>query len=100
MPSSGVIETLDVLEDHRPRCLYSTSLLFWIAFVLTRRYGATFGDVLTKSPDEGGIGFGSLGSSLIMTAILVIFIIYTTLNKDKVVERELVEPEAVESKGR
>src|SRR5919199_690197 len=63
--------------------------LFWIAFVLTRPYGATFGDVLTKSPAEGGIGFGTVGASLIMAAILVI-IIYTTLNKDKVVEREAV----------
>jgi uncharacterized membrane-anchored protein len=60
--------------------------LFWIAFVLTRPYGATFGDVLTKSPDEGGIGFGTVGSSLLMGAILAIFIVYTTLNKDKVVE--------------
>ncbi len=60
--------------------------LFWIAFVLTRPYGATFGDVLTKSPDEGGTGFGTVGASLIMAAILVIFIIYTTWNRDKVVE--------------
>jgi uncharacterized membrane-anchored protein len=60
--------------------------LFWIAFVLTRPYGATFGDVLTKSPTEGGIGFGTVGSSLVMGAILVIVIIYTTWNKDKAVE--------------
>jgi uncharacterized membrane-anchored protein len=79
--------------------------LFWIAFVLTRPYGATFGDVLTKSPSEGGIGFGTVGSSLLMAAILIIFIVYTTLNKDKVVQREAVkseamEPEVVETKAR
>ncbi|HWU44789.1 MAG TPA: hypothetical protein VN132_15160, partial [Bdellovibrio sp.] len=28
-------------------------LLFWIAFILTRPFGATFGDVLTKSHDKG-----------------------------------------------
>jgi len=60
-------------------------LLFWTAFVLTRPYGATFGDVLTKSPDEGGIGFGTVEASLIMGAILVIFIVYTTWNRDKLV---------------
>ncbi|HZB84215.1 MAG TPA: hypothetical protein VE288_15380 [Rubrobacteraceae bacterium] len=70
--------------------------LFWIAFVLTRPYGATFGDVLTKSPSEGGTGFGTVGASLIMAAILAIFIIYTTWNRDKVVEAEAVEPGAVE----
>jgi uncharacterized membrane-anchored protein len=62
--------------------------LFWIAFVLTRPFGATFGDVLTKSPADGGTGFGTIGSSLIIGAILVIFMIYTTLNREKVVEPE------------
>jgi uncharacterized membrane-anchored protein len=73
--------------------------LFWIAFVLTRPYGATFGDVLTKSPDEGGTGFGTVGASLIMAAILAIFIIYTTWNRDKVVEAEAVEPGAIEQEA-
>src|SRR5205085_6414074 len=28
------------------------TLLFWIAFVLTRPFGATMGDLLTKTPDK------------------------------------------------
>lgn len=36
----------------------SRVLLFWIAFVLTRPFGATVGDVLTKSKDKGGLDFG------------------------------------------
>jgi len=44
--------------------------LFWMAFVLTRPFGATMGDVLTKSPDEGGLGFGTIGSSLILGGLL------------------------------
>ena len=39
----------------------SRVLLFWIAFVLTRPFGATFGDVLTKPVAKGGIGFGTIG---------------------------------------
>lgn len=50
----------------------SRTLLFWLAFVLTRPFGATFGDVLTKSPDKGGIGFGTVGSSLVFLAVLVV----------------------------
>ncbi|MBS1969796.1 MAG: hypothetical protein JSU04_05790 [Bdellovibrionales bacterium] len=50
-------------------------LLFWVAFVLTRPFGATFGDVLTKSPDQGGLNFGRGYSSLILLAILVIAIV-------------------------
>ena len=53
-------------------------LLFWIAFVLTRPFGATFGDLLTKSHDKGGLGFGTIGSSAILAGILAGFIIYTS----------------------
>lgn len=49
----------------------SGTLLFWLAFVLTRPFGATFGDFLTKSPDHGGIGFGTLYSSLVFGAVLL-----------------------------
>lgn len=50
--------------------------LFWAAFVLTRPFGATMGDVLTKGHDHGGLGFGTIGSSLVLAAILVFFVIY------------------------
>ena len=49
----------------------STVLLFWLAFVLTRPFGATVGDVLTKSHEQGGLDFGTVGSSAILAAILV-----------------------------
>ena len=45
-------------------------ILFWIAFVLTRPFGATFGDVLTKPIEKGGLDFGTVGSSLILFSIL------------------------------
>ncbi len=49
--------------------------LFWAAFILTRPFGATFGDLLTKSHEKGGIGFGTIGSSIILLAILMVLII-------------------------
>jgi len=61
----------------------SKALLFWIAFVLTRPFGATFGDVLTKTNAQGGLDFGTIGSSLILASILVILVIHTTLNKNR-----------------
>jgi uncharacterized membrane-anchored protein len=51
--------------------------LFWAAFVLTRPFGATMGDVLTKTPEQGGLGFGTIGSSLVLAAVLVAVILYT-----------------------
>jgi uncharacterized membrane-anchored protein len=50
-------------------------VLFWVAFILTRPFGATFGDVLTKTPDKGGLDFGRGWSSLILLAILVVTIL-------------------------
>ena len=54
----------------------SRVLLFWIAFVLTRPFGATVGDVLTKSRDKGGLNFGTVGSSTILAGILAVFVIW------------------------
>lgn len=51
--------------------------LFWAAFVLTRPFGATMGDVLTKDADKGGLGFGTIGSSAVLAVILVAVILYT-----------------------
>jgi len=52
-------------------------ILFWLAFVLTRPFGATFGDLLTKTSDKGGFGFGTVGSSAILFLILVLMIALT-----------------------
>jgi uncharacterized membrane-anchored protein len=46
-------------------------LLFWLAFVLTRPFGATFGDLLTKPLDHGGLNLGTVGASLFFGIVLV-----------------------------
>ena len=51
--------------------------LFWAAFVLTRPVGATMGDVLTKMPDQGGLGLGTIGSSFVLAVVLILIIRYT-----------------------
>jgi uncharacterized membrane-anchored protein len=51
-------------------------ILFWVAFVLTRPFGATFGDLLTKTPDKGGLNFGTVGTSLVLLTILAFLIAY------------------------
>lgn len=63
--------------------------LFWAAFVLTRPFGATFGDVLARPPHEGGLGFGPGGSSAVLAAILVAMILWS-MQRDK--KARLSEP--------
>jgi uncharacterized membrane-anchored protein len=55
----------------------SRVVLFWSAFVLTRPFGATFGDLLTKSHEKGGLGFGTIGSSAVLLLILVALVVRT-----------------------
>jgi uncharacterized membrane-anchored protein len=52
-------------------------VLFWFAFVLTRPFGATFGDLLTKTHEKGGLDFGTIGSSLTLLIILAVLIFLT-----------------------
>lgn len=61
----------------------SRVILFWIAFVLTRPFGATFGDLLTKSHEKGGMDYGTKGSSLILFGLLVALIIYESIRLNK-----------------
>lgn len=49
-------------------------LLFWIAFVFTRPFGATFGDFLTKPLSKGGLEFGTFNASMVSIAIMLILI--------------------------
>jgi len=49
-------------------------LLFWIAFIFTRPFGATFGDFLTKPVANGGLDLGTLPASLIAMLIMAILI--------------------------
>jgi uncharacterized membrane-anchored protein len=67
----------------------SAVLLFWVAFVLTRPFGATLGDVLTKSHEKGGLNFGTVGSSIVLLSILGACVVFTTFK-----HRRLIAPES------
>ena len=55
----------------------SKVFLFWAAFILTRPFGATLGDVLTKTHEQGGLDLGRGISSLILFGILGVTLIAT-----------------------
>ena len=50
-------------------------LLFWIAFIFTRPFGATFCDFLTKPVAKGGLDLGTLQATLVSVAIIAILVI-------------------------
>ncbi|MCC6258302.1 MAG: hypothetical protein IT254_08275 [Chitinophagaceae bacterium] len=58
-------------------------LLFWIAFIFTRPFGATFGDFLTKPLSKGGLNFGTLHASLVSIGVITILILIAGKDKYK-----------------
>ncbi len=62
----------------------SRIFLFWAAFVLTRPFGATFGDLLTKPIENGGLNLGTMGSSAVLLAILLACAVYATIKHNKI----------------
>lgn len=55
-------------------------ILFWIAFIFTRPFGATFGDLLTKPKSFNGLGFSTLTASSVELGIISCLIIISHLN--------------------
>jgi uncharacterized membrane-anchored protein len=49
-------------------------VLFWIAFIFTRPFGATFGDFLTKPISKGGLDLGTLNSTIVSIILITILI--------------------------
>jgi len=50
------------------------TILFWLAFVLTRPLGATLGDTLTKPISHGGLNLGTLQSSTVLAVAMVVLV--------------------------
>jgi uncharacterized membrane-anchored protein len=46
-------------------------LAFWVAYVLTRPFGASIGDLLTAQPSAGGLGLGTNGTSALFLAAIL-----------------------------
>lgn len=59
-------------------------VLFWLAFVFTRPFGATFGDFLTKPISKGGLDLGTLPASLVSIVIMAILIYFSYRNLRKI----------------
>ena len=47
-------------------------LSFWCAYVLTRPLGASIGDLLSADKSEGGLGAGTLVTSLLFLGLILI----------------------------
>jgi uncharacterized membrane-anchored protein len=56
-------------------------LSFWIAYVLTRPLGASIGDYLCQSRDDGGLGLGTTGTSAVFLAAILALVVYLSVSR-------------------
>ena len=49
-------------------------LTFWIAYILTRPFGAALGDLLTQAKTYGGLGLGAKWTSVLFLTVIVILV--------------------------
>ena len=63
-------------------------LLFWIAFVLTRPWGAVVGNILSKDHQHGGLGWGNAAASAVLIAALIALVGYQIID----IRRHPLEP--------
>ena len=58
-------------------------LTFWLAYVLTRPLGASIGDLLSQPVKNGGLGFGTVGTTIAFTTTIAILIVYLSIKQRK-----------------
>lgn len=56
-------------------------LAFWIAYILTRPLGASLGDYLSQTRDNGGLGLGAVVTSAIFLVTILSLVIYLTTTR-------------------
>jgi uncharacterized membrane-anchored protein len=60
-------------------------LAFWIAYILTRPLGASIGDELSQSRQDGGLGLGTTATSAIFLVAILLLVVYLTVSRRDVI---------------
>ena len=60
-------------------------LTFWIAYVLTRPLGASLGDLLSQPQAYGGMGLGTVVTSVVFLAVIVALVAFLSIGAQRAV---------------
>jgi uncharacterized membrane-anchored protein len=63
----------------------NTVACFWIAYVLTRPFGAACGDLLSQPAANGGLGYGTINTSILFLVTIVALVTYLSAMQKNVV---------------
>jgi len=86
-PLTGIIvASLIAITAVAWRFSLNSVLSFWIIYILTRPLGASIGDYLSQSSNEGGLGLGATVTSLIFLVSILGVVTYLSMTKADVIE--------------
>jgi uncharacterized membrane-anchored protein len=54
-------------------------LTFWLAYILTRPLGASLGDLLSQSRPNGGVGLGTVQTSVIFLGVITLLVAFLSI---------------------
>jgi uncharacterized membrane-anchored protein len=69
-------------------------LTFWIAYILTRPLGASLGDLLSQARDYGGLGLGTIYTSVAFLTIIVALVALVTVRANGARDSSLMHEQA------
>jgi uncharacterized membrane-anchored protein len=56
-------------------------LTFWLVYILTRPLGASLGDLLSQAQTYGGLGLGTVITSLVFLAVITVLVAFLSIGK-------------------
>ncbi|MFG2524430.1 hypothetical protein [Streptomyces sp. NPDC048527] len=57
---------------------------FWIAYILTRPLGASIGDYLSQATGDGGLGLGTVVTSVLFLTVILALVVYLAVTRKDV----------------
>lgn len=64
-------------------------LTFWMAYILTRPLGASLGDYLSQPAANGGMGLGTVRTSVLFLAAISSLVLYLTMTRKDAAEQRM-----------
>ncbi len=58
-------------------------LTFWLAYILTRPLGASLGDLLSQSQPNGGLGLGTVQTSIIFLSVIATLVMWLSVGTNE-----------------
>jgi uncharacterized membrane-anchored protein len=65
-------------------------LTFWLAYILTRPLGASLGDLLSQARAYGGLGFGTVTTSIVFLAVIMALVTFISFDARRLQRHESV----------